>query len=126
MKKERFGVLEKQPPVLWLKAVLIEAVTAFLAVLLFSVLLLFVPAGFRYAAFFATVSLGIGCFFAALFTARKIGKKGWLIGLAVGGITFLLVTAIALLAGGGFTVTTLFRMAILLLCALIGGVLGVG
>ena len=79
-----------------------------------------------YAAPFATVSIAAGCFAAAYYTAFKNGNRGYLVGLAVGGVVFAVVTAVSLaVCKDGVTMNTLFHFLIFLLSAVAGGIAGV-
>ena len=110
-----------------LKAVLIGTAVAFALLLLFAAGMTALETGFGTAALFATLSVAAGDFAAAFSLAKDSRKNGWLSGLIVGGVTFAVLTAVALaLHGGGVTVTTVFRFVILMLSSLIGGILGVG
>ena len=96
------------------------------SVALFSAVILFLEMDRIYAPAFATVSLSLGAFFASRYAAKKIGKKGYLTGLVMGLLFFCAVTLFALVFdgnGGGFT--TVFRLIIVTLSALIGGISGV-
>ncbi len=105
---------------------IIGAIATAVSVLIFSAAILFLELDRIYAPAFATVSLSIGSFFAARFTARRLGERGYIVGLIMGLIFFCTVTLFALVFdgnGGGFT--TLFRLIIVMLSSLIGGILGV-
>lgn len=79
-----------------------------------------------YSVIFATVSVAAGCFAAAFVAAYKTRRKGFLIGLMVGGVVFSAILLISLLADkGAVTVNTLFHLIIFMLSAVIGGVMGV-
>lgn len=96
------------------------------SVALFSAVILFLEMDRIYAPAFATVALSLGAFFASRYAAKKIGKKGYLTGLIMGLFFFCAVTLFALVFddnGGGFT--TIFRLIIVTLSALIGGISGV-
>ncbi len=96
------------------------------SVAIFSAVILFLEMDRIYAPAFATVALALGAFFASRYAAKKIGKKGYLTGLIMGLLFFLIVTLFALVFddnGGGFT--TVFRLIIVTLASLIGGISGV-
>ena len=77
---------------------------AFIAV--FALVMYFAGAAAEYAPVFATLSVAVGSFAAAFFTARRQGNRGWLAGAIIGGITFILITLISLIinSGGGFVI----------------------
>ncbi len=109
-----------------LKVLLIELITTTLTMLLFATVLYFLEGGFQFSPLFASISLGLGCFLASLYASKKIGQKGLLVGSIVGGISFIIITLISLMASKDvFTLNTLFKLIILMLMSFIGGVLGV-
>lgn len=111
---------------IFLKGFIIETVVAALFIAIFAFVMYYLEAGYTYAPVFATASIAAGCLAAAFYAAKKIGNKGFLTGLTVGGITFLIVTIVALIVdSGAVTVNTLFHFIIIMLSSLIGGVLGV-
>lgn len=106
-------------------AALFFAVSA-AAVMLFALVMYVFASGFKYSALFATLSAAVGAFAAALYISGKIGSRGWLLGAAVGGTVFFVLTLVSLILNrGGLTQNTLFRLVIIMLAALIGGILGV-
>ena len=110
----------------YIKAFILEAAVTAVFIAIFSGVCCFASGGLKYAAVFATVSAAAGAFAAAWFLARKMGSKGWLIGLAVGFASFALITLASLIINrGSVTGTTLFHLVIIILSAMIGGVLGV-
>ena len=61
---------------------------------------------------FATLSVAAGSLFTAYYVSGKIGSKGYLNGLAIGGIIFIIITLISLIVDqGGITVNTLFHFS---------------
>jgi len=109
-----------------IKTVIIGVLVSLAAVLVFATIMYFLEGGYEYSPLFATVSIAIGCFFASLFLGNKLGKSGILIGLGVGGITFITVTLITLLVNSGaVSIHILLRFIILLLSSLIGAIIGV-
>ena len=109
-----------------IKTVIWGVITTALFILLFSLFMYISQMGYEYATVFATVSLAAGTFASAFYAAKKIGKKGFLTGLIVGGITFLLVTVVSLIVdNGSVTSNTLFHFIIIMLSSLIGGIIGV-
>lgn len=111
---------------IFIKAFILEIIVTAVFIFVFAAIMYFLEAGFEYSAVFATISIALGCLAAAFYAAKKIGKKGMLSGLIIGGITFLLVTIISLIVdSGSITINTLFHLIIMLLSSVIGGVLGV-
>ena len=97
---------------------------AFIAV--FALVMYFAGAAAEYAPVFATLSVAVGSFAAAFFTARRQGNRGWLAGAIIGGITCILITLISLIINsGGVTLNTLFHFIIIMLSSVIGGIIGV-
>ena len=109
-----------------LKTALLNIITTAAFIFIFAVVMYLAQTGYEYATVFATVSLAAGGFVSAFYFAKKIAKKGFLVGLLVGGAEFIIVTFISLFADkGGITVNTLFHLIIILLSSLIGGIVGV-
>lgn len=109
-----------------LKSVILGVVVTFLIMLILSLLMLWLDFGDTLSVPFATVSVAAGSLAAAFYAARKNGSKGYLIGLLVGIITFLLVTIISLVVSGGvLSSNTLFRFIIIVISSFIGGILGI-
>ena len=116
-KSGRIGIIIKA-------ALLFFAVSA-AAVILFALVMYIFSSGFKYSALFATLS-ALGACGAAFYISGKSGSRGWLIGAAVGGIVFCLLTLVSLTVNrGGLTQNTLFRLVIIMLSSVIGGILGV-
>lgn len=93
--------------------------------LIFSAILLFFNIDRAYAAPFATISIAVGSFIASHYTAKKIGDKGYLVGLIIGVVVFLAITAISLILGNSLSLNTLFHFIIILLSSIVGGIMGV-
>ncbi len=97
-----------------------------ITMLIFSFVLLLAGLDRSYATPFATVSLAVGCFIAARYTAKKIGEKGYATGMIIGGAVFILITLLSLIIGkNGLSLNTLFHFIIIMLAALVGGITGV-
>ncbi len=110
----------------FLKLLLIEVVATVASMFIFAVIIYFLEGGYQFSPLFATVSLGMGCLSSSFYAAKKIGKNGLLIGAIVGGVTFIIITLFGLMGSKEiFTLNTLFRLIIIMLTSLIGGVLGV-
>ena len=94
--------------------------------LLFSAVLLFLNLSRAYAQPFATVSIALGCFCAAYYTAKKIGDRGYIIGFVIGIAVFLLITVLSIMIKRtGLNLNTLFHFIIITLSSLVGGIVGV-
>lgn len=110
----------------YLKGFLLEVLVTALAVTLFAFVMFLLEVGHGYASVFATVSVALGGFTASFYCALKKGSRGYLTGIAVGGITFSVITLISMLVNSGeMTLNTLFRFIIIVLSAVIGGIVGV-
>lgn len=112
----------------WLifRAVVSFVVATAISILIFAVVMYFTESGFEYTAIFGTVCVAFGILISAFLTAKKIGKKGFLVGLITSITVFILVTLISLIIDKGApTVNTLFHLIIYTLSGLIGGILGV-
>ena len=113
---------------LWfvIKTVMFFAITTGIFIFLFSVFMFISQTGYEYSTIFATVALAAGSLVSAFYAAKKIGNKGFLIGIIVGGIIFITVTLISLIADKStITSNTFFHFIIIMLSALIGGIMGV-
>ena len=105
---------------------LIGAIVTAVFIVIFALVMYLSGAAFKYAPVFATLSVAIGCFVAAFFTAKSQGSKGLLVGAVIGGIAFILITLVSLIVNsGGITLNTLFHFIIIMLSSLIGGIIGV-
>ena len=112
--------------VLYIKGGLLGVAVTTAFVLLFSLVLNFLELSKNLAPLFGTLSVAFGALTSAFYIARKKGNRGLLTGAIIGGITFILVTLISLIADkGSVTSNTLFHFVIFMLSSLIGGVLGV-
>ncbi len=108
------------------KSLFILVFTTVAVMFVFAAVMYFLEGGYELSPIFATVSLAIGAFVTSFFASKKIGQKGFIIGLIIGGICFFAVTLVGLMSSKDiFTLNTLFRLIILMLSSLIGGVMGV-
>lgn len=115
--------VNKKIAYLW--GVILGVLVCLVTMLIFSAVLLFFNIDRAYATPFATVSVAIGCFIAARHTAKKIGDKGYLVGLIIGSVVFTAITALSLILGDGLSLNTLFHFIIMMLSSLVGGITGV-
>ncbi|MBR4073751.1 MAG: TIGR04086 family membrane protein [Clostridia bacterium] len=109
-----------------LKGCIIGIIVTFVFMLLFSALMLYAGIERSFAVPFATVSIAAGTFLAAFYSARKIGEKGYLVGLITGISVFLAVTLVSLIISqGSVTYNTLFHFIIIILSSVTGGIFGI-
>lgn len=93
---------------------------------LFAAVMYFLEVNNKYSPIFGSVAVALGTFASSYFVSSKRKNKGYLNGIIIGSITFVLITLIGLIInGGGVTVNTLFHMIIIILSAVVGGILGV-
>lgn len=97
----------------------------FAAMLIFAAVLLFFNIDRAYATPFATISLAVGSFIASRYTAKKIGDKGYLIGIIIGAVLFVFITALSLIVGNSLSLNTFFHFVIIMLSSIVGGIMGV-
>lgn len=109
----------------YLSGAILGVLICLAAMIVFSAILLFLNIDRAYATPFATISVAVGCFIAARHTAKKIGDKGYLVGLIIGAVVFAVITALSLILGNGLSLNTLFHFIIMMLSSLVGGIMGV-
>ncbi len=109
----------------YLSGAILGVLVCLVTMLIFSAVLLFLNIDRAYATPFATISVAIGCFIAARHTAKKIGDKGYLVGLIIGSVVFTVITALSLILGNGLSINTFFHFIIMMLSSLVGGITGV-
>lgn len=109
----------------FVKGSILGIIVSVLFMLLFSVVLLVLNLDRAYSAPFATVSAAAGTLAASHYAAKKIGDRGYLTGLIIGLIVFVVITALSLILGNSLSVNTLFHFIIIVLSGIIGGIMGV-
>ena len=120
--------MEKENIKIWplIISVLIQTAVTFILVAVFALIINLADLDYKYAPVFGSVAVGLGSLAGAMRYSAKKKSKGYLIGFAFGGATFLIVTLIGLiLNGGGLTLNTLFHLIIIMLSSLSGGIIGV-
>ena len=121
-----FNVKENTNLVHYLLGAILGVFVTMAMIFIFAAIMLFTEADRDLASPLATVSVAVGTFVAAFYSAFKIGDKGYKVGIIVGMICFALITLVALLIKkGGFTVNSLFNLIIFMLSGIIGGIVGV-
>ncbi len=111
---------------IFIKGIILGVLINLLLLLIFAAIILVADIDRAFAQPLSSIALGAGGFFAALYSAKKIGGKGYLVGLLIGLCTFIVVTVIGLVINkGGLTQASLFRFIIVLLSSVIGGIIGV-
>lgn len=95
------------------------------SMLIFAAVLLFLNIDRTYAIPFATISLAVGSFISSRYAAKKIGDRGYLVGLIIGAVVFTVITALSLILGNSMSLNTLFHFIIIMLSSLVGGIMGV-
>ena len=111
---------------LLIKSILLQSGSTVLFIALFAVVMLLCEIDNKFAPIFASVAVGIGAFTTAFFVSSKKKEKGYLYGILIGTITFILITLIGLIIGNGrFSINTLFHFIIINLSSVVGGIMGV-
>lgn len=125
MKKSYTGILADTPRAV-LTGVILSAMISSVCILLFALIITLMSLTSAAAFPLSSLALGIGCFFGSRYTAKRLQKKGYLCGLLNGSCIFLIATMVALIINPShFTWMSIIRFAVILLCAMIGGIGGV-
>ena len=126
MKKSYSVSTELSKPTVFAIGLGIAVVTLAAAVLLFSLLMTLIDIPKHYAFPLSSVALGIGSFVGSRFVAKRLMEKGYLCGIAIGVLLFLIATIIAIIVNGaGFSALTPLRLAISVLMGMLGGISGI-
>ena len=121
-----FSGISKNTVWTYLFGILIGTGVTLISMLLLAAVMLFGQLSREYAVPFATISVALGTFFAARFAAKRIGSKGYLVGLIIGGAVFLVIMLISLAVNrDAIGTNTLFHLVIIVLSSLVGGISGV-
>ena len=126
MRKEFSASDSKNKTGVYIKGAIIGVVTTLVLMLIFSGVLLFLNLDRAYAVPFATISVAIGSLIASYYTAKSIGDRGYLIGIIIGGLVFIIITILSLIINrSGLSSNTMFHFVIIMLASIVGGILGV-
>lgn len=105
---------------------IIQVILTLIMTSAFAVIMNVAEIDYKFSPVFGSVAVAIGGFANAFYLSKKRGNKGYLLGLAVGLITFIIITLVGLvLNDGGLTINTLFHLIIFLLSSVTGGIIGV-
>lgn len=75
---------------------------------------------------FSSLAAGFGGLCGGFFASRKAGRKGLLLGTVTGALLYILILCASLIINSGpFSVMSIIKLAITVLSAAIGGILGV-
>ena len=111
---------------IFIKGIVLGVLVNILLLLIFAAVILLADIDRAFAQPLSSIALGVGGFVAAIYTAIKIGGKGYLVGLIIGLLSFVVVTLIGLIINkNGLTKASVFRFIISFLSSVIGGIIGV-
>lgn len=111
---------------IFIKGIVLGVLVNILLLLIFAAVILLADIDRAFAQPLSSIALGVGGFVAAIYTAKKIGGKGYLVGLIIGLLSFVVVTLIGLIINkNGLTNASVFRFIISFLSSVIGGIIGV-
>lgn len=117
---------EKTKITVYLITALIQIGVVLLSISIFALIMNLAEIDYKYSPVFGTISMSLGALAGAFYLAKAKGNKGYLTGLIIGGITFLIVTLIGMIINdGGITLNTLFHFIIIMLASVTGGIMGV-
>lgn len=97
------------------------------ALLIYSVVLKFATLNEGISSMFILVVTLMSILYGAIFSARKINKKGWLVGASVGLLYIVIIYLVALIAGGesALSVKDLLRVTLAVVVGGLSGMLGI-
>ncbi len=125
MKQE--SVNGKRKVIIYTLSVTVGFIATFIFMLIFAAIYALSDMSEAFAAPAATVCSSAGGLVASFLASKKIGFGGLQNGAICGGVTFLIILAIALIVSkGGLTLNTLFNFVTIMIASLIGGIWGVG
>lgn len=105
---------------------LIQIAVILLSISVFALIMNFADIDYKYSPVFGSVTMGLSALAGSFYLAKTKGNKGYLIGLIIGGVTFLIVTLVGMIINdGGISINTLFHLVIIMLAAITGGIMGV-
>ncbi len=126
MKKSYSVSSQLSKPTVFAISLGIAVVTVVAAILLFSLFMTVVDIPKDYAFPLSSVALGIGSFIGSRFAAKKLMEKGYLCGIILGLLLFVIFTIVAIIVGGAqFTALTPLRLIISVLMGMLGGISGI-
>lgn len=121
-----FMKLDRKKLTLYITVAVLQIISILISVSIFSIIINVAEIDYKYSPVFGSISAGLSALVGALYLAKRKGNKGYLTGLALGGITFLFITLIGMIINdGGITVNTVFHLVIILLSGITGGIIGV-
>ena len=110
----------------YITGALLGVAVTFLFFLIFAALITFCGIDRGYSVPLSTIALSLGSFTAAFYVSKKSERKGYLIGILIGVLSFAAVTAVSLIiSDSGLTLNTLFHFIVIVLASVIGGIIGV-
>ena len=80
----------------YIRGGIVGVLSCLVMMIVFSAVLLCFNIDRAYAAPFATISVAVGSYAASRITAKKIGDKGYIVGLIIGSVIFVIITIISL------------------------------
>jgi len=98
-----------------------------LALLIYSVVMKFATLSGGISSMFILVVTLISILYGSIFAARKINKKGWLVGASVGLLYIIIIYLVSLLAGGdaSLALKDLLRVTLAVIVGGLSGMLGI-
>lgn len=126
MKKSYSVTTDYSKPTVFAIGTAIAVIVAVVVIVLFAGVMTVVDIPKSYAFPLSSIAMGVGSFFGARYSAKKLKEKGYLCGVVVGLILFFIGTMVGLFVNGvQFTALTPLRAIISILMGMIGGITGI-
>ncbi len=117
---------ENKKPKHLLVGFLISVIMSALMIFLFAFILTACDLSADFASPLSSLALGLGGAVGSFYSAKRIGEKGYLWGLALALILFCFNMLISfILNGAGFSSFAAIRLVVVLIMSMLGGILGI-
>lgn len=95
--------------------------------LIYAVITSFVDTNAKFDSIYKVVITALGVMYGAIYSARKINRRGWLIGLIVGLLYMIVIYLVSVISGRGLALSnfSILRIILALVVGTLSGMLGI-
>ncbi len=126
MKNKFSATISVSRPKIFLFGTILGIISSTVLIFIFAFILTICDLGEAAAFPCSSVSMGLGGFIGAFYSAKKIGEKGYVCGLLIAIIMLVISTIVSMFLNGfNFTEKTLLRALIVVIMSMLGGIIGI-